>query len=369
MKGIALWAKIKAALALDDKIPGLAIHISVDDDGSVTLYGDVDKVAVWEHVGEVVAKVDGVNQLTNYLTVGRTAKPAERAIFSPEAEDRLSKLQGEIRQALSVDGLNTDGANEQDAIVTAWVTPTAIAVLEGQVSTLKEKADAEATVRKIPGVEGVINRLDCSEERGFPSSPPSLADAIGLLREAWAHSEARRLFDIAGLLAAGVTPRREDDRLILDGDVDNFATKDQAEDLARYVFDGEVENRLTVGEGLTDLRKPDSDRLSALHNPEEAAGEPRYRVEDGLPLGSNVAGQAELEQLRLQKTLQQKIAQDPTLQSETEVAVSVSSHGVVHLSGVLTSERMRRRIEGTVWRTRGVSDVKNGLRVAAMGRR
>jgi osmotically-inducible protein OsmY len=83
--------------------------------------------------------------------------------------------------------------------------------LEGEVSTLREKEDAEATIRNLTGVQGVRNRLVVAAVK---ANPVKLRESIEEALERRAEREAER-----------IRVRVEDGTVVLEGKVRTWPEK------------------------------------------------------------------------------------------------------------------------------------------------
>lgn len=68
----AITTKVKAALMADDQVKGMDINVDTKD-GNVSLNGMVDNQTQIDRAAEVAKKIEGVQNVTNNLTI----KPTE----------------------------------------------------------------------------------------------------------------------------------------------------------------------------------------------------------------------------------------------------------------------------------------------------
>lgn len=126
-------------LRWDSRVGGAGIEVSVRD-GVVTLKGSVPFYARKVAAQEAAHRVAGVLDVANEIEV-----KVERRYHDEE----IAKA---VRHALEWDVLVPDDCI-RSTVADGWVT------LEGAVTNLRERDDAESAALKIKGVVGVINKL------------------------------------------------------------------------------------------------------------------------------------------------------------------------------------------------------------------
>ncbi len=128
----------------DSRLHGSRIDVGAEH-GAVTLSGTVDSYAKKHAAQEAAHRILGVTGVANDLAV----KLPERHARTDTAIARA------VRHALEWDVTVPDRRIES-TVVNGWVT------LSGNVDRLREREDAEATVRRLTGVQGVLNRIAVS---------------------------------------------------------------------------------------------------------------------------------------------------------------------------------------------------------------
>lgn len=134
-----LCNQVLRELRWDSRVGGSQINVSVED-GLVTLRGSMPFYARKVAAQEAAHRVSGVLDVANEIEVR-----AEHSYHDAE-------IAHAVRQALEWNALIPD-ESIRSTIMDGWVT------LEGSVSNLRERDDAEETVLKIRGVVGVVNKL------------------------------------------------------------------------------------------------------------------------------------------------------------------------------------------------------------------
>jgi osmotically-inducible protein OsmY len=135
---------VLAELEWDSRIDGSDIHVAADH-GVVTLTGSVDSYATKHAAQDAAHRVLGVTEVANDLD-----------IKLPEKHSRSdTEIARAVRQALEWNVMIPDERIES-SVTNGLVT------LDGTVERLRERADAEAAVRQLAGVQGVLNRITVS---------------------------------------------------------------------------------------------------------------------------------------------------------------------------------------------------------------
>lgn len=137
-------------LRWDSRVSETEIGVEVDH-GIVTLTGTVDSYAKKLAAKEAAHRVVGVLDVADDVRV--------KLPGSPKRTD--TQIAQAIRFALEWDALLPD-QKIRSTVSEGWVT------LEGEVSTLREKLDAERVVRGLPGVEVVTNRITVAPIKADP---------------------------------------------------------------------------------------------------------------------------------------------------------------------------------------------------------
>jgi len=131
---------VAAELSWDPRLDSKAIAVSVDD-GAVTLRGTVASFREKREAGKAVARVYGVTDVSNELTV--------QMLNGSRRGD--ADLRGDVLQALMLDGLvpRTVGARARDGIVT----------LTGTAQWQYQRDETEFLAASVPGVSGIQNQI------------------------------------------------------------------------------------------------------------------------------------------------------------------------------------------------------------------
>lgn len=138
-------------LEWDSRLHNFQIGVAVSD-GIVTLSGTVDGHARRLAAREAAERVAGVVDVSDDFMV-RT----------PGSQRRTdTEIAHAVRNALEWDAFVPD-RRIRSSVGDGWVT------LEGEVSTLREREDAERAVRELGGVRAVINRLFVTPVKADPA--------------------------------------------------------------------------------------------------------------------------------------------------------------------------------------------------------
>lgn len=209
---------VVAELNFDARIHAQEIGVRVAE-GVVSLYGMVPAYAEVTAAQEAVHRVRGVRGVSNELQV-RLAEEHER----PDDEIASAAL-----QALD---WNAELPHGRLDVTVSHGRIT----LTGEVTRQQERAAAEATVRRLAGVRGVINRITIPAT----AAPADVKHAIEATFLRHAATDAQR-----------ITVTVQDGTIILSGSVRTWAERSDAEEAA-WLAPGvsEVENRLVVHPGL-----------------------------------------------------------------------------------------------------------------------
>ncbi len=159
-------------LRWDSRVDQTEIGVEVDE-GTVTLTGTVGSYAKKLAAREAAHRVIGVLDVADnvQVKVPGTFKRTDTEIAQA------------VRLALEWDAFVPD-KKIRSTVSEGWVT------LEGQVSTLREKKDAERVVRFLSGVKGVNDRLTVTPTKADPNQ---LKKAIEEALERRAEREAEKI--------------------------------------------------------------------------------------------------------------------------------------------------------------------------------
>jgi osmotically-inducible protein OsmY len=141
MSDSQIQQEVLRELKWDTRVDETQIGVTVED-GVVTLRGSVDGYAKRVAAQEAAHRVRGVLDVANDIEV----KPGSGV----ERSD--TEIAQAVRGALVWDVWIPED-RIQSTVANGWVT------LEGMVSVLRERSDAERAVRYLAGVRGVTNRI------------------------------------------------------------------------------------------------------------------------------------------------------------------------------------------------------------------
>ena len=210
---VELQSQIESLLLNDSRLSSHPISVQIRD-GNVTLSGDVQSHRRKLLAHQIVARTDGVEQVSNDLCV----TPIE-----PKTDEKIAD---NVRAALSA---SADVTKE-----TVQVTATGGKVtLQGAVSSVWESAVAEDITRGVRGVRDVVNLLLINVE--IKVGDEELANSI--------KAAFRRMRDLKHTdLQVAVTAYSA----LISGRVGNRWQKDFAESVARQFEVLRVENAIQV---------------------------------------------------------------------------------------------------------------------------
>lgn len=234
------------------------------NDGVVTLTGTVGSAAEQSHAIKL-AWVSGVNKVdSSGLEVGEwTLDPGERKTAYPSRSDQ--EIETAIVDALLYDprvtSFNVDVESEYGRVT-----------LRGEVDNLKAKRAAADTARNTVGVNSVKNRIKVrltdTPEDGW------ITDHI---RDALFRSPYTESYEISVSVENGIVS--------LDGDVDTYFEKSQAEDIASRVQGVIwVDNNLRVSSDNPYVYDPYVDDFYSFENDHDISTEPltTYAIDSDL---------------------------------------------------------------------------------------
>jgi len=180
-------------LKWDTRVEEQDITVAVVD-GIVGLTGVTDSYAKKLAAQDAAHRVAGVLDVANDIQV-RIPQGVARC------DTDIAKA---VRSALEWD-VWVPEAGIKSTVSDGWVT------LEGEVEILRERADAEKTIRRLAGVRGVINKI---EVRPLRVAADDLREAIEQALERRAEREARR-----------IKVEVDDDQVTISGRVRSWAEK------------------------------------------------------------------------------------------------------------------------------------------------
>ena len=159
-------------LKWDSRIAWSEIGVQVFE-GLVTLTGNVNSYAKKLAAQEAAHRIDGVLDVANEIEVRPTGE-----FTRTDSDIALA-----VRHVLQWDALVPD-EQIQSTVSDGWVT------LEGEVNLWRERQDAEASVLRLEGVVGVINKITIAPNR---VDVKELREEIEYALERRADREADRL--------------------------------------------------------------------------------------------------------------------------------------------------------------------------------
>jgi osmotically-inducible protein OsmY len=202
-------------LRWDSRVDQTEIGVEVDN-GVVTLTGTVNSYAKKLAAKEAAHCVVGVLDVADDVQVK----------FPGTLKRTDTEIAQAVRYALEWDAFVPD-QKIRSTVASGFVT------LEGEVSTLREKEDAERVVRALVGVEGVGNRLTIK---------PLKADPIQLRKSIEAALERRAQHE-----AEKIRVQVNDGTVVLEGRVPTWAERTAVVGTVRHAPGvQEVQDRLTV---------------------------------------------------------------------------------------------------------------------------
>ena len=167
-----LRQEVMKELKWDSRVAWGGIEVSVED-GVVTLTGTVPTYAKKRAAGAAAHRVVGVLDVADDIKVN----------VSDDTRRTDTDIAQAVRSALEWDALVPD-EKIQSTVEDGWVT------LEGNVTCLREREDAERAVLRLAGVVGVINQLMIAPPK---INSEDLKENIEQALERRAEREAERL--------------------------------------------------------------------------------------------------------------------------------------------------------------------------------
>jgi osmotically-inducible protein OsmY len=161
-------------LKWDSRVTELEVGVELDA-GIVTLTGTVDSFAKKLAAQEAAHRVCGVLDVANDIQV---KIPNAYSLTDTEIAQA-------VRNAMTWDVLLPE--NIQSTVVEGWVT------LEGTVELLRERDDAERSVRNLRGVRGLTNNLHVHLISASPEKEIDIQQLIEKVLERRAFREAERI--------------------------------------------------------------------------------------------------------------------------------------------------------------------------------
>ncbi|MDQ3195741.1 MAG: BON domain-containing protein [Pseudomonadota bacterium] len=151
-----ITARVKTALLTDKRVDGLPIDVDTKN-GVVTLKGAVDEAAQINQAERLAAGVEGVESVSNNLTVGRDsvafdagAKGDEQRGIGRAVDDGI--ITGKVKTALVADA-------EIKGLMIDVDTNRGVVTLSGQVETMAQLDKVMKIAGQTQGVNAVNNQL------------------------------------------------------------------------------------------------------------------------------------------------------------------------------------------------------------------
>jgi len=148
-----LITKVKAALLFHRSVSGIKTEVNVKD-GIVTLQGEATSQAQKDLTTEYAKDVEGVKNVNNEMTVGKTSKKTRTA--GDKIDD--ASITAQVKMTLLYH-------RSTSALKTSVTTKKGVVTLDGKAKTADEKDLATKFANDVNGVKEVKNRMtiDLSE--------------------------------------------------------------------------------------------------------------------------------------------------------------------------------------------------------------
>jgi osmotically-inducible protein OsmY len=229
----ATTAKVKAALALSQKVSAFDINVETSGD-VVQLSGTVPSKEVKDLAVAIAKDTAGAERVIDALVIDPTTRP------NPEMErlrQRVSDL--EIQAAVNTALLSNPKLIAQELKVDVV---NQIVTLEGSLGTEEDKQGAERLAASIENVVGVLNKIDVVTT-GSPEPKETATSDQSLSKRVEFELYAADVFDMNGIEIAA-----EGGVITLSGDVRSRAEKLLAERIAQEVegTEQQVVNKLKI---------------------------------------------------------------------------------------------------------------------------
>lgn len=216
-------AALRGETEIDLRVDGISVRVA--EDGTATLVGEVDELAVKRVARQVVSEVPGVTAVVDKVTVHAAEPMGDAAIRDHMRNALLSDSAFHDFDIRVVDGA-TGGEERIEVVREIHASQrqgeilirvrNAVVELEGRVWSLSHRRLAEVFAWWIPGCVDVINRLEVTPEENDGDN--ELADAVHLTLE------KDRL-----VTADQLSIRAEGGRIILAGAVPSSGQREMAE--------------------------------------------------------------------------------------------------------------------------------------------
>jgi len=225
-----ITSKAKIALLTTEGVSATAVNVDTVD-GRVTLHGKVASAPEKKKAGEVVSKLEGVNQVRNLLQIVPAAKEktvqASDDQISTQVKDAFAK-----DRALSSSGITVQSVNK------------GVVLLAGDAPSMTTHLRAITTAAAVPGVRRVATEVKSGDTLADDEVGQSTRDRIetgaakagDTVSDAYITSATKlRLLANSETPALDINVDTTDGRVTLFGMVPNAAAKAAAEAEARKV--------------------------------------------------------------------------------------------------------------------------------------
>lgn len=224
---------VKAAFELNRDLSAARIDVDADENGGVTLKGQVASEQVRQAAGKVAAAVPDVKHVTNQLSVNPSlpGAAAEGGRTMGESLDDKT-LETKVNLAFSLNR-TLKGTDLKVKSYQRHLT------LSGQVDGESQRQAALEVARQAPSVLDVTDQITVRAGGAAAPAAGPAGDRVKRVEQALAaHSS---------LAAYQIRVREEGGRILLSGHVKTAAEKDLAGALAREAAGAAVDNTLIVG--------------------------------------------------------------------------------------------------------------------------
>lgn len=190
-------------LKWDSKVDETEVGVEVDN-GIVTLTGTVNSYA------KSIAAEDAAHRVIGVLDVANDLKVKLAGVGAPNDTEIASA----VRDAL-IWNVFVDDTRIKTTVHNGYVT------LEGSLDSVSDREEVMKVVRALKGVQGVVNRIQVTKTRIYPSD---VRMAIKEALERRAENASRN-----------VTISVDDDEVVLDGQIPSWIEKQAVLDAAKHV--------------------------------------------------------------------------------------------------------------------------------------
>lgn len=225
---------VKAAFELNRELGTAKIDVDADENGAVTLKGQVPSEQVRALAGRVAAAVPDVKSVSNQLAVNASLPGADAGgrTMGESLDDKT--VETKVSLAFSLNR-NLKGTDLKVQSYQRHLT------LGGTVESESQRQQALEVARQTPSVLDVTDQI-AVRAGGAATGPTAATPDGGRVRRV-----EQALAGNASLAAYPIKVREEGGRILLTGHVKTAAEKDLAGVLAREAAGSGVDNTLAVG--------------------------------------------------------------------------------------------------------------------------